>query len=220
MLILPIALLQLPPIATDRPDFTEGARTVPPNSTQLETGLTFTTDREWTIPEALVRTSVRKGLEARIGLPNFTANGAAQGIADPSLGLKVELNEGQPIDFAFLATATFAWGHRDTRSERTTPSFALAWAGEAFAGQLQSEFPGGPAQFRHTLVHGFDLDESTGAFIEHVLDFADGSRPAHTAHFGFTRALGRDAQIDLHAGIGLSKHAPARFVGAGYSFRF
>lgn len=208
------------PISTDRPDFTEGARSVRKGSLQFEGGVTATDGDEWTLPEALLRYGVGGGAELRFGLPLYTSTPTANGVANPSLGFKLELNEPGPTELALIAQATFAAGDRSVRSERTTPALALAWSHGDFGGMLASEFPGGPAALRNTLVFSRDLDPTTGGFIEHVLDFSAAGRPAHTAHFGVTRALGPDAQFDVHFGLGLSPTAPDWFLGAGYAVRW
>lgn len=216
----------LAPISTDRPDFTEGARAVPVNTTQIETGVTYMSSggvKAWTAPEALVRHSLGEGLEARFGLPNYLqidAGGTVNGIADPSLGFKLDLNNGGAADFALIGQATFAAGDRDVRSERTTPAFALAWATADIAGMVSASFPGGPADFRNTLVVSRPVSNDTSIFAEYVLDFSEAYAPSHIAHFGLAKAVGNDAQVDFHFGFGLNKNAPDFFVGAGYSVRF
>lgn len=53
---------QPPPIATSRPSFTDAATTVPQGSLQLESGATYTNDRDgahtWTFPESLARLGI------------------------------------------------------------------------------------------------------------------------------------------------------------------
>jgi hypothetical protein len=208
------------PISTDRPDFTEGARSVIKGSLQFEGGVTATDGDVWQLPEALLRYGVGGGAELRFGLPLYVSMPGASGLADPSLGFKLELNEPGPTELALIAQATFAAGDREVRSERTTPALAVAWSHGDFGGMLASEFPGGPAALRNTLVFSRDLSATVGGFIEHVLDFSASSSPSHVAHFGLTRALGADAQLDLHFGFRLSGPAPDWFVGAGYSVRW
>jgi hypothetical protein len=188
-------ILQIPPIATDRPDFTEGATTVPHNTTQIEMGLTFE-DKAYVFPEALLRHSIDPRLELRAALLDHRE--------DPALGFKYALNDNS----ALIAMST-----------RGTPLVALAWATNGnLAGQIQAEFPGARTDLRHTLVYSAPLTHDINAFAEHVFDFADHSRPAHIAHFGLTHHLNNDQQIDFHFGIPLTKET-RHFLGAGFSTR-
>lgn len=131
------------PLVTDRPDQTESTAIVPPGFVQLELGWTMSEAsddaseiRTHTLPEALARIGVVRGLELRIGLPAWSsvetegteADPRADGFGDASLGLKWSLAEGRgPVPaVALLAGATLPTGEEGLGSDRVDPSILVA----------------------------------------------------------------------------------------------
>lgn len=86
-------------IVTDRPDFTESAEVVAVGRIQLETGASFEDAGEVELAEVgelLLRIGLVRDLELRLGVGSYVdvADGGPSGLGDGSVGLKLELNEG------------------------------------------------------------------------------------------------------------------------------
>src|SRR5262249_13066797 len=126
--------------ATDRPDVTDGATTVPAGTTQLEGGYTMgrsdAQTRDQTIGEGLVRIGVSSRAEARIAFNSYEVrreHGLTQrGFDDASLGAKLRLHQA-PSD-SVRAVPSTAWivamsiptGNRDFGAGTALPSTKLA----------------------------------------------------------------------------------------------
>lgn len=142
------------PMSTDRPDFTEGVRTIPPGRFQLEGGWTFTLDRsvggrssDHTLPEFLLRTGIAPGLELRTSWEGFsftetvyrgvTDVGRARdfrdhddGATDLGLGLKAELvrDHGWLPDLSLLVDFSLPTGSAGKSAGDVEPAIKLLWS--------------------------------------------------------------------------------------------
>lgn len=139
------------PLVTDRPDFTESTETVPAGHLQLESGYTFTYNREGgtrttdhTAPEMLWRIGVSDNVELRIGWDGYTytdslsETGVGRGsrkrvlqdAGDLSLGLKVKLfeQEGRRPHFGIIAGVTVPTGAGRGTSGDVDPGIVFLWA--------------------------------------------------------------------------------------------
>jgi hypothetical protein len=63
------------------------------------------------------------------------------------------------------------------------------------------------------------LTKPWDVFAEYGGDYSQRGSPRQIAHFGTAYRIGAGQQVDLHAGIGVSRAAPHHFIGVGYSFR-
>lgn len=139
------------PLVTDRPDFTESTETVPAGHLQLESGYTFTYNREGgtrttdhTAPEMLWRIGLSDHVELRVGWDGYTYTDslfrggvggdsrkrAFQDANDLSLGLKVKLfeQEGWRPHFGIIAAVTVPTGAGGGTSGDVDPEIVFLWA--------------------------------------------------------------------------------------------
>lgn len=141
------------PLASDRPDFTESALTVPRGRAQLEMGYTLSYDREkgrrvtdQTFPEALLRVGLVDDLELRIGWVglSFTEelfrerndvgrtvsrNPHDRGATDLYLGFKTHLLTQGPYnpELALIPAITAPSGSTSKTSGDVDPEVKIAW---------------------------------------------------------------------------------------------
>ena len=231
----------VPPLVTDRPDFTESAVTVPPGDIQFESGYTLTrTDNtdEHALGEVLLRIGIVPRLEARVGLESHTwveAPGEDRaGFEDPTLGLKVRLSEeteAGDIAAAFLAGTTVPVGDDDLGEDEWQPGVALAASrsvagglslggnlGYAYASRDAERFDQGSA----SLALGIEITESWGAYVETFAIFPGDPSGDDEAvvNGGVTFLVQPLFQLDARAGAGLTGAAPDFFVGVGLARRW
>ncbi len=224
------------PIVTDRPDFTESASVVPSGLAQIESGATYErsgNDRALSLPESLLRKGMGGGWEIRLGIPSFVSERSGgesrRGFGDLYIGGKVEIgSESAAVRFALIPGAIIPYGDRELRADAWTPQLAVVWAanlaqGRSLSGMLAVEAPEESGKrkslWRHTLSLGVPLNERSGLFFEHVLDFGHGSAAEHLAHAGWTHRPSPDRQWDVHIGMTLGRASTASFVGVGYAVR-
>jgi hypothetical protein len=142
------------PIQTDRPDFTEGTRTVPSGRFQLEAGYTFSVDREGgtrvrdhTFPESLLRVGLADGVELRVAWEGWSLTQTLEhvrdddgrlvsrkthddGGTDMTLGLKFHLHEqdGAVPDLGVIVEASLPTGTGSKSSGDVDPGVKFLWA--------------------------------------------------------------------------------------------
>lgn len=224
---LPV-LAQAQGIVTDRPDFTEGATTVPLGTVQLEVGATAQWEgSEGAVsgPEALLRWSPLRRFEVRVGAPDYVAADGASGVTDATLGVKVELGPVGDWDLGLLASVLVPLGDSTQGTSGLNPAFILT-TGRALTDRFEIGTQVGTTwdtaesrlDLAATIVLGMGLNDRLGAFLEVAGEQLE-DEPELTLHHGYTFALGPHAQVDVHAGVGLTEAAPDAFVGAGFSVR-
>lgn len=221
----------------DRPDFTESPVSVPAGMIQIEFGAiwerTSSSLEALDAPELLIRWGLGYGWEARFEVPGLVRlRGAMRESArsDGALGFKRELGEVLPAtEAALLVMASVPVGETWATSDRVDPLVALTWERElgpgwALGGQTTAAWPSEDRDrelnLGQTLVLAHDLTPGWGTFLELAGERPRGGRTALLLHQGVTRAVGRRGQVDVHWGVGLNRHAPNYFVGAGYIQRF
>ncbi len=142
------------PLVTDRPDFTESTETIPPGHFQLESGYTFTYDREskerlreHAAPELLLRVGMADNLELRFGWDGYawsdtqfegetrggravTREASFQGAQDLSLGFKYKMAEqdGWVPHFGVIGAITVPSGSDGVSSGDVDPELVWLWA--------------------------------------------------------------------------------------------
>jgi hypothetical protein len=237
--IFPQEVLAQETIVTDRPDFTESNQLVPRGKLQLESGFTFTSQRQrvrtLALPELLLRYGASKGVEWRLGLPGFErlsggSGTTRSGFGDTYLGLKLPLPAlPNGTELALIPALFVPSGKTGIESEAPQPEAKLVWAhalagDRSLSGMLYLLVPKeeGKRQTRaqHTLSYGLPLARRTAFFMEAVTDLGQGIAPAHQLHSGVTFQPSALSQWDIHFGVGLNRQAPNAFIAAGYSVRF
>ena len=146
--------IDVQPIVTDRPDFTESTSVVGSKVFQIEMGYTFTSDREGqerltdhTAPELLLRIGIHDKVELRLGWEGFSATefnervrndvgrtidqqSHSDGATDLSLGFKVHMldQDGLNPDFGVIVALSVPTGSRDKTSGDVVPEVKWLWA--------------------------------------------------------------------------------------------
>jgi hypothetical protein len=232
------------PIATDRPDFTETAESVPLGRIQLEVGYTFarlSDERAHTLGEFLLRIATGRRTEARIGINSYSwvrsSSGRMSGLEDSTLGFKLELADGAETPgfgrpaVALIGQTTIPTGAPGFRENSLQPEakLCLAWdlcENLSLGSNLNYGWPseGGSrfGQFSGTLAFGYSLNARMGAFIEYFT-FAPASQGGPNSSYvdgGFTYLVNDDFQLDFRAGLGLNSSSPEYFIGAGFGIRW
>lgn len=232
------------PIETDRPDFTETARTVPAGRIQIEGGYTFARigeDEEQAVGELLIRIATGARTELRVNAGSYALlrgpGGRASGFEDIAIGFKVELRDasrafglGLP-DLALVAETTLPTGASAFGENETQPEVKLALAWDlsprvSLGSNLNFAWPSEEGE-RYTepagsLTVGFSLAERTGAYLE-LFGFAPSGRARPNSSYadgGLTYLVNDDFQLDARVGAGLSGARPDYFFGVGASRRY
>ncbi len=220
------------PIATDRPDFTESASTVPLGRWQLESGGTFergTRGRSSSGPEMLLRYGHASEWELRIGAPSFSSirdgSTRSQGWGDVSVGVKRSFRPGANGVNAAVILATFLpTGEGEFGANRAEPEAKFCVAKDldartTLSGMAAIAWPAdGPPVWQGTLSLGSALSEHSGIFVEYAGSFVRRAAPEHVWHAGYVFQGSRDDQWDVHFGAAFQS-APRRFFGIGYAVR-
>lgn len=235
--------VELGPLVTDRPDFTESAVTIPKGFSQLEVGTTVDQAdgvRSVSAGETLLRSGVNEHVELRLTLANYAAqrDGTAtvQGFEDAGIGVKVALFEGPDRasivpTLAFIAGTSLPTGALSFRSRSALPEFKLlgAWTVSeriAFASNLNwaraEDVIGTHDEWSGSASFGFSLAEKVGAYAEY---FAFGERSGawqrrEYVNGGVTYLLSDALQLDARYGVRTDAPSRANFVGIGLSRRF
>lgn len=223
--------IEVAPLVSDRPDFTESPVVVPRGYSQLEAGITLERvgeDGLLSVGEALVRIPVTDRFEARLGLPTLNLDGDSR-FSDSSIGAKVELDSGTPSwRTGLIGTISLPTGQTPFSSESVDPSIILTTGGPLYRSislgtQISAALPteGGSRQFISgaTVVAGTPLSPKVSAFIELAGEFPEWADMYLLAHAGATVAVGSLLQLDVHIGHELTDQGTGLFVGAGVVYR-
>ena len=233
-------------LETDRPDITESSSVVGAGLWQLETGVLFQSDRtdpvtahDTSAPNVLMRIGLGSRLELRIGGEGFLAeslstpgSGMATGASDLELGLKYKFVDQSRagVDFSVIPIISIPTGSDPftTGGYDPTVKFVLQRdlpRGFGIGGNLiVASITEDNHRFTQTSVSaslGHDLGAGWGGFWELYGASAlsrDGGR-AWLFDTGVTHTIGKNLQIDVSVGRGLTTDAPDWFLGAGFAIR-
>ncbi len=235
--------LDLGPLVTDRPDFTESALTIPKGYSQLEVGATVDEGdgvRSVSAGETLLRSGINEHVELRLTMANYATqrdgSGTQQGFEDAGIGVKVALFEGPDRPslvptVAFIAGTSLPTGATPFRSRSALPEFKLlgAWSVServAFSSNLNwaraEDAVSAHDEWSGSASFGFSLSERVGAYTEY---FAFGERAPtwqrrEYVNGGLTYLLHDALQLDVRYGVRTDAPRDAHFVGLGLSRRF
>jgi hypothetical protein len=233
------------PLVTDRPDFTESSETVDRGLVQLESGGTFSRDgdeRAGSFGEALFRVGIAERTELRVGLNSYAisrvSGSTSRVLEDASLGAKVKLLQGGDVGsarptVAVIVASSLPTGASPFRSNKLQPEIKLtgawdltervafstnlnhAWVRERFESYGESSA---------TASFGIGVTERVGSYVEYYGFFPrfDGAERTHFANGGLTYGFTDDLQLDGRIGSQLGRRAdgPSYFVGLGISRRW
>jgi hypothetical protein len=224
-----------PPLASDRPDFTETASSVPRGSVQVEVGATWTDDggEALSVGEVLVRIGLGRGLELRLGPGGYgrieAGEATVEGREDGFVGLKLEL--GARPALALLLGSSIPTGSADLGADAWQPEavLALAWtlsprlslASNLGAGSFVEADERFETAFG-SLALGFAASERLGLFVElYALGReTPGGDLAPTFDTGATWLLSPDLQLDARVEIPLGRGEPEPSLGVGLVARW
>jgi hypothetical protein len=234
----------LPPIDTDRPDFTDGTHTVARGRWQLETGYTYQQARgagaghAQSFPEGLFRVGVSDRIELRIGetfishRPDPDAS-SGQGWDDAYVGTKVNVGaaHGAVPALSFELQARLPTGAivvSGNSASHVLPGAAvlLAWESSSpwvigveglvvrSADQHGQLFSSVSIQYSATRRAQF-----YGEYVMMQPIDAGAASPEHSSSAGVLVLLSNDIQVDARFGAGLNRAANQYSFGFGLSLR-
>ena len=215
-------------IVTDRPDFTESSVTIPVGSVQVEGGFTYTESggvSETNGSELLIRWSPTRRFEFRFGAPDFVLSEGAGGVADPSLGFKVQLGPAGPWALVLTVSTSLPLGDDRLGADDPEPKAILTTGRNLGVFSLASQIAAGwdseeeRLLFGGTVVLGTGLTKRLGGFAEVALNETPGGEAAVLAHSGLTFTAAPLIQLDLHVAAGMTDTAPDWLFGAGLVLR-
>lgn len=243
-LALPAAAQTLPPLSSDRPDFTEGTSTVPLGHVQLETGITWQeigAEDSLSVGELLVRYSFAENVEARLGVGSWTRidvpGGQLDGYEDPVVQVKVRLTppaDDRPPGFpavALLVGTSVPVGSEELTADEWEPEALLAfdWVLTdllSLGANVGVAFPTADGdrlnQVLASVSLGIAATDRLGVFVE-TYGFSEEEPDGDATQYvdtGVTFALTDDLQLDARIGFGLNDPSPERFVGVGAVVRW
>jgi len=224
----------VPPLVTDRPDFTESPQTAPVGMVQIEGGVTFEksgNDKVTTYGETLIRVAVGTRAELRLGVPSYISQrGAsrASGFDDSFTGGKFVLVKRKKFPIAFLLGTTLPTGSSRVASRQFNVEAIVASEIELSrkigvalnpgAGR-PNEGNGRFSQYFASDSFGFDLSPRVGAFAEGYA-FNRSERDGRSQRFidgDFTYAATPSLQFHARLGFGLNNRTDGSdyFTGVG-----
>jgi hypothetical protein len=232
------ALEKTDDIDTNRPSFCQSALVVPAGTLQLENGTLYQHFQHGITyfdgPENEVRLGIARNTEFQMFTPNMillnqrssTITGAT-GLTE--VGLKYQLGPFKRLTASIVGGLDIPTGSKFYSGTAVQPVFRIPYSIQlnknwALCG-MQSIIvtqPHGNIQWQPFVMVSRTLGRKAAAFIEYGGFFQQNSHaPGQSiAHFGAIYKLNRNHQIDMQYGFGMSKTAPAAFVGLGYSYRF
>jgi hypothetical protein len=235
---------EIPPLVTDRPDFTESAETVPRGSVQLEFGYTFGEEgdvKAHALGELLVRAAVAEWAELRVGLNSWAwvdgADCRCSGLEDSSLGAKFKLVDAQDEPgsirpaVALLVGTSVPTGDDDFGEDEWQPEVKLALALDlsdraALSSNIGYAYPSedgtGFSEFSGSLSLGIGITGSLGCYVEYF-QFLRGETGMDDQGFingGLTLLTGENLQFDWRVGYQVAGDDSEFFTGVGASWRW
>ena len=228
-----------PPVAADRPDFSEGTEHIAPGHWQVEAGATYAQEGDVTsvnVGELLTRVGLTPRLELRFVGNSVVHTRVGHGPwrwdrEDALLGFKFGILDASEHPswtpaFSIIVGSSLPSGTRDLQAPHAQPEVKLlaAWVidkrvtltsnvnyARAYTGTRSID------EYSTSASFGFTLTERVGAFAE-MFAFAprDGSGQLRKfANSGMSFRLSPDLQLDARIGAGPSTKTGDHFVGVG-----
>lgn len=222
-------------ISTDRPAVAESSVVVPPGGFQVENGFLATnTGSQYVLdfPESNLRYGLLSKTELRLEAPDYfshfpSTNGSLSGFGDFAIGIKQQIGPIAGFDFSAVVFLSFPTGASAISSHGYDPGLQLPWSRSlsknwTAGGQFALYWPTVAAKRDFTGESTFFLDRQLmgpwDAFVEYAGDFPERGGSRQFLHFGTSFKITHHQQIDFHVAAGLSRAAPAAYIGFGYSF--
>lgn len=222
----------VPLIETDRPDFIESSVVVPAGYWQLESGMQLSRAAGRTSvrgTESLLRVSLTRVLEWRLGLPSLEAqSGREADRSDAYLGIKWQVGPVGAWEVAVIPGVSVPVGTGVRASGAWDPEVKLTisrdlTAGFDLCGMFAASWPTDDgarvSTMQPAISVGRHLAPRVRLFVEWVGAFARDRESAHLAHGGIAWQPTTHLQLDAHVGRRLAGNVPDAFVALGLSFR-
>lgn len=223
------------PLATDRPDQTEGSSIVPARYFQVEWGGVYEkegTAKFHTLPSTLFRYGVGKRFELRFALDlvfSQSGFGKARDFGNPNLGFKLRLLNAKGLrpDLSLLYHLGLPMPNPGDDGDRREYTHTLRFTADhtlnenwGLGWNLGVETEGDEWLPIYTLAFGRGLSAKWGVFFEGYGDLPKAGEDAvHNLLFGGTWLPRPNLQLDASLGFGLTCAASDLYIGAGVSFR-
>ena len=247
LLVAPAAGAQkpdsLPPIDTDRPDFTDGVHTVPHGHIQFESGYTYQQGRgtdaahSHSLPEALVRFGVTPRVEVRLGenflvvRPDGPGVPSVHGFDDTYVATKISATAqhgGIPAT-SFELKINLPTGSDLISAHRTLPGGALLlgwetggpWSAgiEAFGTRTADDHVQAIGSLSVQYQAASRMQLYGEGFTVQPVNGGSGARAEHYANSGVLILLSNSVQVDARIGFGLNHAVDRYFAGFGFAVR-
>ncbi len=224
---------QTPPIATDRPGYSDGSNVVAPGRLQIETGFFRTqvgSETTSSIGDLLVRAGVSQMVELRLIGLSYGFSPTSNQLLDPSIGFKYRLRRDEKAEVTLIGQSTFPIGSGDLRANEWNPTLKIAWTtprgSDTLGGNFVSTRLGSGAsrfdQFVTTLFYSKPVTSATSLTTEiwGIDRIAPGQPAAGFASVAITHLLDNDRQLDFRIGSGFNASRDGWFIQGGFSIRF
>jgi Putative MetA-pathway of phenol degradation len=229
----------VPNISTSRPTFTDTPTTVPKGSYQVESGATYTHNRDdsrsWTLPEMLHRVGLLNNTEWRVTVPNYINIHDADGrtlvnnFGDMSVGLSQHFSLPSDIDLAVIPILNIPTGAHNVSSNAVDPQLRVVWGKSvtptlSLGGQLDIRWftdahAAADVIFNPTLVGYYSWTSQFTSFVEYATFIPTTGKASQFIQTGLLFLATKRQQLDVRVAAGLNNATPDFLVGFGYSFR-
>ena len=222
------------PISPGRPDQTTGTTVVQQHFLQFEGGLRYQRGqaaRTYNYPSLTVRYGLLERVELRagLGLEATVPTGSQpsrRGVGAPELGTRVYLWDGRGWlpQAAFTATATLPLGRRELRPASPEARLRLGFS-NALTNALGLTYTYGfgwvqnATEQKYALKLAARLSPQLSVYAEAFGTTESGARPDSDVGAGLLWLVRPNLQLDVAAGRGISRAAPAFFLTTGAAIR-
>jgi hypothetical protein len=221
-------------IIAERPGFSSSPIALSPSTLQIESGYQYSQDnagadaRNSTLPFALIRIGIIDRVEIQLNWAGYswteTGNVEVNGKNDASIGVKWQFAAADAkVAVALFASLSLPVGDTDFSSDAVDPSIGAFWTysgGMDWFGTLLLSESDDDILTSNAVGVSLPINENSGAFLEYVASFPEGSGPHHVLNSGITYLPRSDLQLDFNAGLGLNTRATDFSIGMGLAFRF
>jgi len=227
-------------IGTGRPDQTQGTTVVPEGTLQLESGLQYEKNateeqdaRTRAYPSVSLRYGLLDNLELRLQssyqdsvIREDGGRRTVSGTGPLQAGFRLYMWDGAGWlpQAAFTATVAVPVTKSSMASDYAATAFRLGFT-NTITSQLSLTYTVGYGwvqegnETKYAVKLSGDLSEHIAAYGEVYGTKASKSRPYHQTDAGLLFLVRHNMQLDVAAGVGLSRAAPDFFITTGFSVR-
>lgn len=231
-----IAINNIEPFATDRPDQTETPSVVPFKYFQMETGFNIQSQNKemsFVYPTILWKVGIFKSTELRVITDVSSIKDSIGkykvGLAPIQIGFKTAICEEQKARPKISFIAHMEVPYLSTKNQRTkyfAPNFRFALEHTlkeniSLGYNLGMDWNGDSPNpsFIYTLVNGFNLTDKWYMYYEFFGDIPIKEKSTHTFDAGVAYLIKNNMQIDVSGGFQLYPFVKGWYTSIGYSIR-